>query len=123
MQCAAAVVAAVALTGCSTTITNLTPSSLPQNNSHLYPFEVQFKAAQKSIREETIQPYVLIGSQTYQMQPMPMLKNRWEAQVPIAATNSHVYYRYKFDYKYDRVPTPGESSRLSPTFQLEISKQ
>lgn len=121
LQCAAAVFAALVLTGCTTTITNLTPSSLPRNNNNMYPFEVQFKTAQKSIRENTIQPHVVIGSQTYEMQPAPMLKNRWEAQVPVASTNTHIYYRYKFDYKYDRIPAPGESSRLSPTYQLEIT--
>lgn len=120
MQRAAGVLAALVLTGCSTTITNLTPGSQPRNANNLYPFEVQFKTSQKTIRENTIQPYVVIGAETYPMQPAPMLKNRWEAQVPVAATNNHVYYRYKFDYKYDRIPKPAESSRLSPTYQLEI---
>jgi hypothetical protein len=40
--------------------------------------------------------------------------------VPVPASTNYVYYRYKFDYKYNRIPQPGESSRLSPTYQLEI---
>lgn len=120
LQCAAGILGALVLTGCSTTITNLTPSNLQRNPNNLYPFEVQFKTAQKSIRENTIQPFVVVGPDTYAMQPVKMLKNRWEAQVPVAATNNFIYYRYKFDYKYDRIPAPGESSRLSPTYQLEI---
>ena len=62
----------------------------------------------------------MIGSELYPMQPAPMLKNRWEAQVPIAASTNYVYYRYKFDYDYDRIGKAGEGSRLSPTYQLEI---
>lgn len=114
--------AALALfaTGCSTTITNLTPSQLPRNANNLYPFEVSFDTTQKTIRENTLTPYVMVGTQLYPMQPTPMLKDRWEAQVPIPAMTNYVYYRYKFDYQYDRIPTPGESSRLSPTYQLEI---
>lgn len=113
-------IAALFATGCSTTITNLTPSQLPRNANNLYPFEVSFDTTQKTVREDTIKPYVLIGTQLYPMQPTPMLKDRWEAQVPVPASTNYVYYRYKFDYQYDRIPSPGESSRLSPTYQLEI---
>jgi hypothetical protein len=106
--------------GCSTTISNLTPSQHPRNPNNLYPFEVTFDTNQKTVREQTLKPFVMIGTQLYPMEPAPMLKNRWEAQVPIAANTNHVYYRYKFVYEYDRIPKPAESSRLSPTYQLEI---
>jgi hypothetical protein len=106
--------------GCSTTITNLTPSQHPRNPGNLYPFEVSFDTSQKTVRENTLKPFVMIGADLYPMQPTPMLKNRWEAQVPVPTATNVVYYRYKFDYQFDRIPTPGESSRLSPTYQLEI---
>jgi len=108
------------LCGCSTTISNLTPSQHPRNPNNLYPFEVSFDTNQKTVREHTLKPFVMVGTELYPMEPAPMLKNRWEAQVPIAASTNHVYYRYKFVYEYDRIPKPGESSRLSPTYQLEI---
>jgi hypothetical protein len=114
-------VVTLGLTGCSTTISNLTPSQQPRNANNIYPFEVQFQTAQKSIRQNTIKPYVIIGTETYPMQPAPMLKGRWEAQVPVAATNKFLHYRYKFDYEYDRIPAAGQSSRLSPTYQMQIS--
>jgi hypothetical protein len=110
----------VMVSGCSTTISNLTPTQHPRNADNLYPFEVTFDTNQKTVREHSLKPFVMIGSQLYPMQPAPMLKNRWEAQVPIGANTNHVYYRYKFDYEYDRIPKPGESSRLSPEYQLEI---
>lgn len=116
----AVAILALVLTGCTTTITNLTPGQLPRNTDNLYPFEVSFDTSQKAVRENTIKPFVLIGTELYPMQPAPVLKNRWEAQVPIGAATNHVYYRFKFDYEFNRIPTPGESSRLSPTYQLEI---
>lgn len=106
--------------GCSTTITNLTPNQLPRNQQGLYPFEVALQTTQASIKEDTIQPYVMIGMEKYPMEPTPMLKNRWEAWVPIPASTNQVYYRYRFDYLYDRIPKPAESSRLSKTYQLQI---
>lgn len=108
------------LSACTTTITNLTPTQLQRNPDNLYPFEVSFDTREKVVREQTLKPFVMIGSELYPMQPAPMLKNRWEAQVPIAASTNYVYYRYKFDYDYDRIGKAGEGSRLSPTYQLEI---
>lgn len=108
------------LSACSTTISNLTPSQHPRNPNNLYPFEVAFDTTQKTVREHTLQPYVMIGSELYPMQAVPLLNNRWEAQVPIPGNTNYVYYRYKFEYDYDRIGAPGESSRLSPTYQLEI---
>lgn len=108
------------LTGCSTTITNLTPSTVPRNPQGVYPFEVEFETTQATIKEDTIQPYVMIGLEKYPMERTPMLLNRWEAVVPIPASTNLVYYRYKFDYLYNQIPEPGEGSRLSETYQLEI---
>jgi len=105
---------------CTTTISSLTPSQHPRNPSNLYPFEVTFDTKQKTVRENTLKAYVMIGTQLYPMQPASMLKNRWEAQIPVPANTNYVYYRYKFDYDYDRIGKAGESSRLSPTYQLEI---
>ena len=108
------------LTGCSTTITNLTPNQLPRNQHNLYPFEVALETTQASIKEDSIKPYVMIGMERFPMEPTPMLKNRWEVVVPIPPTTNVVYYRYRFDYLYDRIPEPAESSRLSKTYQLRI---
>ena len=112
--------AALCLSGCATTITNLTPSNLPRNGNSLYPFEVTFETSQTSMREDTLKPYVMIGENIYPMQPVQMVKNRWETLVPIPASTNYLYYRYKFDYTYDRIPKPSSSSRLSTTYKLEI---
>jgi hypothetical protein len=108
------------LVGCATTITNLTPSHVPRSPDNLYPFEVQLETSQATIKENSLQAFVLIGTEIYPMRPVQMLKNRWEASVPIPASTNYVYYRYKFDYNYDRIGSPGKSSRLSTTYQLEI---
>jgi hypothetical protein len=117
---AVGMIAAAIGTGCSTTITNLTPRELPRNANNLYPFEVAYDTSEQAVREKSIKPYVMIGTDLFPMRPAPMLKGRWEAQVPIGATTNHVYYRYKVDYQYNRIPSPGESSRLSDTYTLEI---
>ncbi len=112
--------AALCLSGCATTITNITPSNQPRNANNVYPFEVALETSQATIKENTLKAYVLLGETIYPMQPVQLLKNRWEALVPVAANTNYLYYRYKFDYSYNRIPKPADSSRLSPTYQLEI---
>lgn len=107
-------------TGCTTTITNLTPSTQKRDPGGLYPFEVALDTTERRIREETLQPYVLIGPQSFPMQPTLMLKNRWETLIPISPDKEHVNYRFKFDYKYNSIPEPRPGSRLSRPYQLQI---
>lgn len=112
--------AACLLSGCATTITNLTPSQLPRNANGLYLFEVALDTTEQTLRKETVKPYVQIGEQLIPMRPAPVLKNRWEMLVPIAPDKSSVHYRYKFDYEYNSVPKRAQGSKLSPEYRLEI---
>ena len=113
----------VLLTGCSTTITNLTPSQLPRSANNLYPFEVALDTNQRSMVEDSIKAYVMVGMESYPMQPTPMLKGRWDTLVPVPAGTNFVHYRYKFDYQYNAVPQRRESSLLSPMYTLQIVNQ
>lgn len=115
-----ALAAIVLLVGCTTTITNLTPSHVPRSADNLYPFEVALDSSQATIQENTIQASVVIGEEVYPMRSVEKLKNRWETAVQIPAATNYVYYRYKFEYNYAKVGGSGKSSRLSPTYQLEI---
>jgi hypothetical protein len=112
---------ALLLAGCtSTTITNLTPSRLPRNANGLYPFQAAWKSNQQSLRQESIKPYVVIGLDSYPMQPTPLVKNRWETLVPVPADKTVVNYRFKFDYEYNSIPIPRPNSKLSTPYQLQV---
>jgi len=123
-KCIPWIVLSLLLAGCTTTtVTNLTPKQLPRNANGLYLFEVALDTNQQTLREETITPFVLIGFNAYPMESALMLKNRWEALVPIGADKKFVNYRYKFDYNYNRFGERGKSSKLSPQHQLEITEK
>ncbi len=107
--------------GCVTnTITNLTPRQLSRNANGLYLFEVALDSNQQTLRDETIQAQVLIGMNSYPMEPVLMLKNRWEALVPHAATNRIVNFQFKLNYTYNRFGSPGTASILSQSYSVEI---
>jgi len=108
------------LTGCTTTITNLTPSAQKRNPASLYPFEVALDTRQQSIRQETLKPYLVIGDQIYPMEHTLQIPNRWETVVPIPANKEYINYRFKFDYDYRSIPQARPGSQLSRPFQLHI---
>jgi len=108
------------LTGCATVFTNLTPTRQPRNANNLYPVEVQFDSRQQALRWDSIQAYVLVGSDAYPMRKVPNLPNRWEALVPVPAGAEMVNYRYKFDYLFNEFGGPQTDSRSSLRYELHV---
>jgi len=107
------------LGGCASII-NLTPHQQARKASGLYPVEIEFQTRQNNIRRETLKPIVQVGLESYPMRQVPMLTNRWETLVPVAADKRYVNYRVRVDYDYNSIPIPRSDSRLSPPYQLEI---
>ena len=113
--------APLVLAGCaSNTITNITPQQHVRNANGLYPVEARWDSNQRSVRKDSIRPYVVVGMEYYPMRMTTLTKNRWETVVPVPATQKFLNYRFKFDYEYDSIPIPRADSKSSPTYQLEI---
>ena len=111
---------ALALAGCVTTVTNLTATTQARNPNNLYLIEYQWDTTQQTIRPDSIQPFVVVGFDTYEMRPTLKLTNRWEALVPIAADKNVITYRFKVDYEFRRFGKPGQASKGSPEYKLYI---
>lgn len=109
----------LALAGCSS-ITNLTPSQMSRTPEGLYPVEAQWRTRDQSLRPETIQPSVLIRGESYPMKRTPLVKDRWEAFIPVPPDESLVHYRFKFDFENNRFPQREKNSLLSDEYTLKI---
>ena len=57
------------------------------------------------------------------MRPTPFMTNRWEGLIPVPPGTSLVHYRYKFDFRYNRMGEPGNDSALSSEYALKILEQ
>jgi len=108
------------LAGCATQLTNLTPQEQVRNAVNLYPVEVAFNSNQQTIRWQSIQPKILVGTNVYDMRPTPFVTNRWEGFVPVPAGANAVQYRYRFDFRYNRMGAPGSDNALSRQYTLHI---
>ncbi|MDQ6632327.1 MAG: hypothetical protein M3Y82_11340 [Verrucomicrobiota bacterium] len=107
------------LAGCSS-LTNLTSSKQIRNDTGFYPIEAVWESTGQKVRPESIEPQVLIGLKSIPMQPTPMVKNRWEAMVPVPADEKVLYYRIKFDYDLDTTPVVRRESKRTQEYRLEI---
>lgn len=108
------------LGGCAATLTNLTPRQQIRNDNNLYPVEVAMSSRQQSLRWDSIQPKIVVGSQSYPMQPTPLMTNRWEGMIPVPADQNVVRYHYKLDYKENAFGAPRPDSATSREYELHI---
>jgi len=108
------------LTGCTATFTNLSAQHQVRNPNNLYPVEVAFNTRQQSLRWESIQPFVIVGTEAYPMRKTLLMKNRWEGLVPVPPRTNAVYYHYKFDFQSDGLGKPRADSDASREYKLEI---
>jgi len=113
----------VVLGGCNATFTNLTPSRQTRNADNLYPVEVALASRQQTLRWSSIQPEIIVGSESYPMRPTPLMTNRWEGLIPVPGDRSQVRYYYKFDYEYNSLGKPKLSSAVSPEYELKILEE
>lgn len=123
----ALVLSLVLLGGCTTdsfyntAITNLTPGSLARNAEGLYLLEAHWRSNQQSIRQDSFKPQVKVGTEYFPMRRTPLLPDRWEALVPVAADQRYLHYQFKFDYLVNGIPVARPDSKLSGTYRLEVS--
>src|SRR3954471_4636860 len=106
------------LAGC-TSITNLTPSKLPRNSTGFYQVEAAWNSRQRTIRDESMKPLVLIGNEVYEMRRVPRVENRWETMIPVPPSVGAVRYQFKFDYMVNAIPRALPDSKMSPEYKLE----
>jgi len=111
------------LAGCATQLTNLTPQQQVRTTNNLYAVEVAFDSRQQTIRWQSIQPRIVVGTNFYDMRPTPFMTNRWEGLIPVPPETSSVQYRYKFDFQYNRMGQPGNDCAMSPSYTLRILEQ
>lgn len=109
--------------GCAATFTNLTPTRQTANSDNLYPVEVAFTTRQQSLRWESINPQIVVGTDVYPMRQTPLMTNRWEGLIPVAPGTSLIHYRYKFDFLDNSFGAPKPDSAISPQYTLRILNQ
>jgi hypothetical protein len=115
----------VLFAGCQTQFysTNLTPLHQVRTTNNLYTVEVAVASHQQTLRWDSIHPQVVVGHESYNMRPTPLMTNRWEGLVPVPAGTSTVRYRYRFDFEANAFGAPQPQSAASKEYTLRIVDQ
>lgn len=108
------------MVGCAARFTNLTPSTVQRSPNNLYQVDVKFASRQQTLRWETIQAYVVVGTNMYPMQLTQMMTNRWEALLYVPRHQNTVHYKYVFNFEYNAFGPRKKDSASSPTYTLKI---
>jgi hypothetical protein len=106
--------------GCATSFTNLTPKQQLRNDNGSYPVEVAFKSTQQNLMWDTIQPKIVVGSDSYPMRPTPLMTNRWEGLLPVPTGNNIIHYRYRFDFLDNGFRKTTADNAVSQEYTLRI---
>ncbi|HMJ90971.1 MAG TPA: hypothetical protein VK530_14205 [Candidatus Acidoferrum sp.] len=115
---------AVFVAGCGTSrVTNLTTTRHPRNATGMYPVEFQWDSTQQTQIPGTVKPYVVVGYDFYPMRPSLGISNRWETVVPLGPDKTSLIYHFKIEYEYRTFGKPQKSSKLSPSYKLEITEK
>ncbi len=109
--------------GCAATFTNLTPKQQVRNANNLYSVEVAMNSRQQTLRWETINPQIIVGTEAYPMHPTPLITNRWEGAIPVPSDVNVVHYRYKFDFRANAFGPAQADSATSGEYTLRIVDQ
>lgn len=118
---AMAMLGALLLAGCApTTVSNLTPRSVPANPTRTYPFEVTWDTSRKGVKSEEVKAFVVIDNTLYPMTRVPVAHNRWEALIPISEGRTYVPYKYRFDYIIPGITSKTRTSEWSPEYRLVL---
>jgi hypothetical protein len=109
--------------GCTATFTNLSPRQQVRNANNLYPVEVALTSRQQTLRWNTIQPQIVVGTEYYPMHPTLLMTNRWEGLVPVPPGINVVHYHYKFDFLDNSFGPQKPDSASSSEYTLRVVDQ
>ena len=100
--------------GCeSVPITNLTPSTLPENPSQIYTFSARITPKASTYVQGSLNPRIVIDGQIHPMTRSPLGQDIYEFEYQIPAGRSEVAYYYLVGYRVET--NRGEEARETYT--------
>lgn len=124
---------ALLFAGCQTTVTNLTPSKLPENPSGIYTFSFVANADSANIMQETVEARLVINGETHTMTRDSLDNNLFAYDFPMPQGQTNARYYYTLTYNYTNrdgkilkgdVASPLYDTRLVNRYpiQLEVNR-
>ncbi|MFY9922962.1 MAG: cell surface protein [Opitutaceae bacterium] len=85
--------------GCATmSLTNLTPSSLPENPSGIYTFTLRVTPKSNSVVPDSVVPHVVVGESSHDMRKSDQIPGIYEFDYQLPAGQNAIGYYFLVDY-------------------------
>jgi hypothetical protein len=100
------------LAGCATVkLTNLTPTSLPENPSQIYTFTLRIKTNSSTVDAASVAPHIVIDGQNFPMKPSPLGQGIYEFEYQMPPGRDQMAYYFLVDYAVEGngITTPGQA--------------
>ncbi len=100
------------LAGCETVrLTNLTPTSVPENPSQIYTFTLRVAPRTHSVPEASIQPHLVVDGQNFDMKRSALGEGlyEFEYQLPPGREELAYYFLVTYNVEGNNVATPAEA--------------
>ena len=97
-------------------LTNLTPSSLPENPSGIYTFTLRVTPKSSTVVSDTIAPHIVVGGESHDMQKSAEVPGIWEFDYRLPQGQSSIGYYYLVSYE-----TEGNGSLANRQAFTELS--
>jgi hypothetical protein len=105
----AAVLALAALSGCATVaLTNLTPSSLPQNPSGIYTFTLRVTPKSSGVIADSITPRIVVGAEPHEMKRSDVSTQLFEYDYRLPENQSEIAYYYLVTFNTTNAADSGQ---------------
>ena len=98
--------------GCdAVTLTNLTPTSMPENPSQIYTFTLRIAKRTNTIPAASIAPHIIVDGQNFDMKPSAIGEGLYEFEYQLPAGRDELAYYYLVTYTVEGNSTtqPGEA--------------
>lgn len=90
----------VLLSGCaSVALSNLTPTSLPENPSEIYTFTLRVTAKTNMVVDPSISPHLVVDGQNFAMKPSALGGGLYEFEYQVPAGRQELAYYFLVDYQ------------------------
>jgi hypothetical protein len=110
-----ALLALFALCGCTTVkLTNLTPSSLPENPSGIYTFTLRVVTTSNSVSEASIAPHIVVGAESHDMVKSDVSPQIFEFDYKLPAFQNDIGYYYVVDYSAQNAGSQNPMQTYTP---------
>src|SRR5271168_5654771 len=107
--------ALAALCGCTTVkLTNLTPSSLPENPSGIYTFTLRVVPQSGAVSEASISPHIVVGAESHDMVKSDVSPQIFEFDYKLPAFQSDIGYYYVVDYSAQNAGSQSPMQAYTP---------